>query len=144
MNSDVTPSQHDYVRLQRAVFGGLSLSLAMTIVGFAIEFASFEAGVVEALFCLLYCSLLIVGIFAWSRRPLTPQTDPTHERFARLSMIGRRLCFLLGIAGPAAASILAFLLTDEEFWPHCALLCEWALGFGVLFLFWSFQFPRQR
>lgn len=137
MNQDSTPSQHDYTRLRRALVGVMLILLALIIAGFAIEFTRSDLVLVDGLFCLLYCSLPIVALVALFRCRLTPQNDPTYERFVRGSRLGRRLSLCFG-AGCLGAGILSFLLTDREFRPDLL----WFAVSGLAFLFWSFQFPK--
>ena len=138
MNIESKPTQQDYNRLRRALIG-IFVILLVFIVGSSVhDFASNVNPISEGLACLIiYGPVPIIAIVALLRAPFTPQSDPTHERFAKGAIYGRRSCVLggLGMIGCCVAGLLVM-------GPAFYVVFSGGIALGLAFVLWSSRFPK--
>jgi hypothetical protein len=80
------------------------------------EFLSNVRPIGEGVFCLMiYCPGLIIAIVVLLRMPFSPQSDPTHERFTKGALYGRRSCFWGGL-GMVGCCLSGLLVMGSEFY----------------------------
>jgi hypothetical protein len=138
MNIESTPTQQDYNRLRRAMIG-IFVILLVFVVGSSINgFASNVNPLSEGVACLIiYGPCPIIAIVVLLRAPFSPQSDPTHERFAKGAIYGRRSCVWGGL-GMIGCSVAGFLVMGPAFY----VVFSAGIALGLSFVIWSFQFPR--